>query len=155
MNRWLGLVAAAAVAATAGCTKQHVESISYETGPCFGTCPVYVVTVHADGTGLFDGKRFTKVMGQKAFTVTHAQYAQYVNHLAPVRPASGVVRYDGPPECTSMVTDLPSADVKWKALNGQQQELYFYYGCRFTNSQAMADRLSKAPDLLPIASFIH
>jgi len=149
------IVAFAAAAALGGCKNKHVESVTYQTGPCFGTCPVYTVTVHSNGQGLFTGQAHTTVTGQQAFTVTAAQYQAFVAHLAPIRPATGTVRYDSAPECTSMVTDLPSADVKWHTFGGQQQELYFYYGCRFANSQVMAQRLSSAPNLLPIGSFIH
>jgi hypothetical protein len=165
MNKWM--IAVAAAAALAGC-KTHsgygygygpagkVRSITYETGPCFGTCPVYTVTVNSDGIGLFVGTRHTTVTGNRSFTVTPAQYAQYVNHLAPVRPASGIVRRDAPPNCTGpMTTDLPSTDVKWTGADGQQQELYVYHGCRFADSVAVIQRLQDAPGLLPIGSFIH
>jgi hypothetical protein len=162
MNRWI--IAVVAVAALAGCKTSSgygyghsgkVESITYKTGPCFGTCPVYTVTVHSNGSGLFVGQQHTAVTGNQAFTVTPVQFAQFVNHLAPIRPASGVVRYDGPPECTGLATDMPSADVKWNGFNGQQQELYYYYGCFFANSQAMSQRLQQAPGLLPIGAFIQ
>jgi hypothetical protein len=157
MNRWIGMfVAFAAAAALGGCMNKHVESITYQTGPCFGTCPVYTVTVHANGQGLFTGQAHTTVIGPHPFTVTPTQYQAFVNQLAPIRPASGTVRYDAASGlCTGgIVTDLPSVDVKWHTFSNQQQELYDYYGCRFTNSQQMAQRLSAAPNLLPIGSFI-
>jgi hypothetical protein len=164
MNKWI--IAIVAATALAGC-KTHsgsshgyghagnVESITYETGPCFGTCPVYTVTVHANGSGLFVGHSHTTVTGNQSFTVTHSQFAQFLNQLAPVRPASGTVRHASGSDCTSMVTDLPSTDVKWNGVNGQQQELFVYHGCRFPGSQAMINRLQQAPGLLPIGSFIH
>lgn len=167
MNKWvIAVVAAAAVTACktspgsdSGYGYRHsrdVESITYKTGPCFGTCPVYTVTVNANGSGLFVGQAHTAVMGNQPFTATPAQVGHFFGHLAPVRPPSGTVRYDGPPECTGpMITDLPSTDVKWTGIDGQQQELYLYHGCRFTNSQAMLLRLQQAPELLPIASFIQ
>ncbi len=157
MNRWM--VAIVAAAALAGCKTgqgaHKVESITYQTGACFGTCPVYTVTVHSNGSGLFVGQHHTTVTGNQAFTVTPAQYAQFVNHLAPIRPASGTVRYDSVPPCTAMSTDSPSVDVKWNGTNGQQQELYYYYGCHSPNGAAMAQRLTQAPNLLPIGSYIH
>jgi hypothetical protein len=131
----------------------RLESITYQTGPCFGTCPVYSVTVHANGTGLFVGMQHTTVTGNQSFTVSHAQFAQFAAQLAPVRPASGITRYDHVPPCTSMFTDAPSVDVKWNGAGGQ--ELYYYYGCQFPNSAAMANRLSTAPNLLPIGTYIH
>jgi len=158
MSKWIGMIVACAAAASlGGCKNKHVESITYQTGPCFGTCPVYTVTVHSNGQGVFTGQAHTTVTGQQNFTVTAAQYQAFVNHLAPIRPASGTVRYDFQSgNCTGgFATDLPSADVKWHTFGGQQQELFLNYGCRFANSTAMAQRLSAAPALLPIGSFIH
>jgi hypothetical protein len=156
-SRFLG-VGAAALALSACATMPRggalPESISYETGPCFGACPVYVVTVRSDGSGMFEGKRFTAVSGQRSFRVTPDQFRAFADRLAPLRPASGIVRYSGAPLCRGMATDLPSADVKWRTRGGGEQELYFYYGCDMEAKRAMAERLGSAPDLLPIASFI-
>lgn len=131
------------------------ESITYETGACYGTCAIYAVTVHADGSGLFVGRRYTTVKGRRRFRVTSNQYRIFAAQLAPLRPRSGAVRYDGPQLCADMATDLASADVKWHMRDGSEQELYFYYGCDMDSKRAMADRLATAPDLLPIAAFIR
>ncbi|HEY0326511.1 MAG TPA: DUF6438 domain-containing protein, partial [Allosphingosinicella sp.] len=60
------------LAAAGGCTTVphrpipiESESISYETGPCFGACPVYRVTVSPDGTGTVEGRRVTAVTGER------------------------------------------------------------------------------------------
>ena len=130
------------------------ESISFETGPCFGACPVYTVTVYSDGRGLFEGRRFTAVDERRDFRITPAEYRAFARHLEPLRPASGSVRYSGE-ACAMMATDLPSADVKWRSRGGAGQELYFYFGCDMEKNRAIAERLRKAPDLLPIAVYIR
>lgn len=144
--------------ALAGCATMTPEdggvpSISYETGPCFGACPVYRVTVNADGTGLFEGRRFTAVAGERYFTLPLSQYRAFIAHLAPIRPAQGSVRYSGE-ACATMATDMPSAEVTWRAREGQQS-LYFYYGCDMARNRAIAERLTAAPALLPIGDFIR
>ena len=155
MRAWMmALVASLALAAcatTAGAAGEEVDSVSYETGPCFGACPVYRVTVNRDGNGLFEGRRFTAVTGERRFRVTPAQYRAFVGHLAPLRPASGERRYSGE-ACESMATDLPSAEVTWRAVD--RQSLYFYYGCDMERNRAIAERLRSAPDLLPIGELI-
>jgi hypothetical protein len=78
-----------------------------------------------------------------------------VAHLEPVHPASGKVRYDSPPRCAMMATDLPSTDVKWRTRDGREQELYFYHGCDMEKNRAISERLSKAADLLPVREFIR
>lgn len=150
----------ALIAALAGCATGGVggaasgpASISYETGPCFGACPVYKVTVNADGSGVFEGRRFTAVEGHRSFRVTPGQYARLVAHLEPLRPASGSRRYSGE-ACAMMATDLPSADVTWEGPAGAQQ-LYFYHGCDMEKNRPIAERLNAVPDLLPIGEFIR
>ena len=86
------------------------QSISYETGPCFGACPVFRVTVNSDGSGTFEGRRFTAVTGERGFRVTPAQYRAFADQLAPLRPASGTMRYAGE-ACEMTATDMPSAEV--------------------------------------------
>lgn len=139
---------------TLGAEDGGVVSVSYETGPCFGACPVYKVTVNADGTGLFEGRSFTAVTGERHFTLPLSQYRAFVAHLAPIRPASGDLRYSGPPLCRQMATDLPSAEVIWRPRGGVQH-LYFYYGCDMERNRAIVARLEAAPRLLPIGDFIR
>lgn len=130
------------------------DSISYETQPCHGRCPVYAVTVRPDGTGTFVGNRFTAVEGERPFTLTRAQYDAFAARLAPYRPASGEVRYEmGSANCGNAPTDMPSVDVRWTRAIGDSQALHFYYGCRRDNA-AMAEALSGASDLLPIQALI-
>jgi hypothetical protein len=130
------------------------DSIRYETGPCFGRCPVYAVTVRPDGTGVFEGKNFTAVSGERSFTLTRAQYDAFAAKLAPYRPASGEVRYShGEPNCPSAPTDIPSVEIVWTRAIGDSQKLHFYYGCRRDNP-AVAEALGSAAELLPIEALI-
>jgi hypothetical protein len=151
---------AALVIGLAGCAAtpqaeaadRRPRSISYETGPCFGACPVYRVTVSADGAGRFEGRNFTAVRGERSFRITPAQFRAFAAQLAPLRPARGSRRYSGD-ACRVMATDLPSTEVTWSAGGGEQQ-LYFYFGCDMDRNRAIAERLRAAPRLLPIADLI-
>ena len=129
------------------------EAISYETGPCFGACPVYKVTVRSDGTGTFEGRRFTAVTGERRFTLTAAQYRAFAAELAPLRPREGSVRLSGD-ACRSMATDMPSAEVTWFSPIGNSQNYYLYFGCDMEANRANADRLRRAPTLLPLRELI-
>ena len=151
MHKSLPVLAAALAGCATTAGAGAGETISYETGPCFGACPVYRITVNRDGEGLFEGRRFTAVAGERRFSVTPAQFRAFVAHLAPLRPAGGERRYAGD-ACESMATDLPSAEVVWRGAD--VQTLYFYYGCDMERNRAIAERLSAAPDLLPIAEFV-
>ena len=136
-------------------TRGHVDvrSISFETGPCFGACPVYRVTVDSEGNGAFEGRRFTQVTGVRSFRISREQFRTFARHLQPLRPERGAVRYAGE-TCANLATDMPSADVTWRSLDGQTQALHFYFGCDPERNQAMAERLTQAPRLLPIDAFV-
>ena len=158
--RSLMLFAVAAGLALSGCVAAaaaaggEVESIAFETGPCFGACPVYRVNVGSDGDGLFEGRRFTAVTGERRFRITPEQFRAFARNLAPLRPASGERNHSGD-ACASMATDLPSADVTWRAADGSEQRLHFYFGCDMERNRAMAERLESAPRLLPIGELIQ
>ena len=131
----------------------EAPTITLETGPCFGACPVYAVTVRPDGNGTFVGRRFTAVTGERAFRITPDRYRAFAAHVAPLRPAHGEVRLSGE-NCRQMATDLPSAEVSWQVPGGERQAYYFYYGCDMERNRSIAERLSAAPHLLPIQSMI-
>ncbi len=130
------------------------DSIAYQTQPCFGACPVYAVTVSPDGHGIFTGKRFTAVTGERAFTIDQTAYHRFAAALAPYRPEGGEVRYEmGSANCGPAPTDMPSMDVAWTSQTGSSQQLHFYLGCKMKNAD-LAAALRAAPDVLPIADLI-
>ena len=147
------LAAAAAMLPATPLSAQRAatESISYETGPCFGFCPIYRVTVRADGSGLYEGIRHVAVRGQRRFRITGAQYRAFARHLQPLRPARGDIRYRGNSNCGPEATDMPSVDVTWQR-GRARQSLHFYYGCQ--RPRAQAETLRRAPALLPIGAWI-
>jgi hypothetical protein len=160
--RWM--IVSAAALALAGCVRGErpaggpiaieSDSITYETGPCFGRCPVYAVTVRPDGSGVFTGKRFTAVSGERAFRLSRTQYDAFAARLAPYRPASGEVRYaPGEASCPNAPTDMPSVDVTWTRAIGDSQAVHFYLGCRRGN-EGVAEALGGAVELLPVQEMI-
>jgi hypothetical protein len=129
-------------------TAGTVETIRYETGRCFGTCPVFVLTARSDGTATFEGKQFTAVQGVRDLSITPAQYAEFRNRLQPYRPP-GERRLSMDAECNGRVaTDMPSVDVTWTA-KGPQAHLYVNYGCDMERNAAMFEALRQAPDAIP------
>ena len=159
MARWLGLIALAAASvcattASGGPPGRRVQSISYETGPCFGACPVYTLTVGADGSGTFEGRSYTPVIGRRTFRVTPRQYRDFVRLLEPLRPSRGTVRYEGE-SCRMLATDLPSTHVKWRAADGSEQELHFSHGCDMERNRRIEERLDNALEALPVSELIN
>lgn len=162
-SKWMAMGAAALV--LAGCAGAgprpggtpvaiEADSIRLETSPCFGRCPVYAVTVRPDGSGVFEGKRFTAVTGERRFTVSPADYDALAAKLAAYRPESGEVRYaPGEANCVHAPTDMPSTQVTWTRAIGDRQGISFYHGCRNDNP-GLAQALRDAPGLLPITEMI-
>lgn len=155
--RWM--IVGVAALALAGCAKTdgvrpipiEGDSITYETGPCFGRCPVYSVTIRPDGSGVFVGKNHTVVKGERAFRFNPADYAAFAARLQPYRPESGERRYShGEKGCEQVATDLPSVNIRWTRAIGDSQSLYYYFGCNPDKNAAMADAIGGAPDLLPV-----
>ena len=133
----------------------RITAISYESGGCFGACPIYRVSVTERGIGVFEGRRFTAVSGMRQFPISRRQFRTFVAHLAPTRPAGRQsIRYEGPRLCPRMATDMPTVTVSWRAATGGAQTLVYYYGCDPERNRALAERLSAAPALLPIAAMI-
>ena len=132
------------------------ESITYSTEPCFGTCPVYSVTVMPEGEGVFAGKRHVATTGSRAFRIDSATYRRYAEHLAAVRPREGDRNIaQGEADCGNAPTDMPSITVRWSSNTGAaDQNLRLYLGCRSAEADRVAAVLKSAPEMLPIAADI-
>ncbi|MEZ0495313.1 DUF6438 domain-containing protein [Sphingomonas sp. IW22] len=143
-------------AGPAGAIPIERQAITYSTQPCFGTCPVYRVSVTPEGQGVFTGERHTAVIGERRFEVSRDVARRFIDHLASVRPASGDRRIDmQSDECGIAPTDMPSIAVGWASNTGAApQTLSLYLGCRSDAAQRVATVLRAAPDLLPIADLV-
>ena len=153
-----GIAALAMLAATgmqAGgvqAAPRRLETISYSTGPCFGACPVYKVTISSDGRGVFEGVRFTALTGRRAFRATPAQWRAFRAKLEALH-GHGTVELTDQRTCRVMATDMPSVEVVW---SGALRPFAFRanYGCDRERYGWMFTHLQQAPGALPIADFI-
>lgn len=132
------------------------ESITYSTEPCFGTCPVYSVTVTPEGEGVFKGKQHVATTGSQSFRIDSGTYRRFADHLATVRPREGDRNIShGEPDCGNAPTDMPSITVRWSSNTGAaDQNLRLYLGCRSAEADRVAAVLKAAPEMLPIAAYI-
>ena len=128
------------------------ERIVYETGPCFGFCPTYRVTVDANGRGLFEGQRFTVVKGRRRFHLSPAQFAAFRDRLKPDRPVG--FRRLSDDACRSMATDQITVTIRWSGGRQPPAQLSAYFGCDMDRNAALFRRLATAPGVLPIAALI-
>jgi len=133
----------------------RVETITYETSACKGSCPVYRVSVSSDGTGVFTGIAHVAVIGERRFTVTPGQFAAFRDRLKPSMPERGELLYaPGTPLCAREATDLPSVDVVWTRPPQTRSRLFVYYGCIVGTDTKLGAEVGNAVDALPLEHLI-
>lgn len=129
------------------------DSLRYATGACYGRCPVYQVTLTADGRLRFEGQQFTKKTGNHDKTVDPALFTQLRGRLAAARPARGDRKVVDSSECKLMATDHSSVEITWSR-GEQQQTLTYNLGCHDEDKAAIRDALKDARKLLPIEELV-
>ena len=134
--------------AAAAISKRRTRVITLERTVCFGTCPVYVLTIYSDGRVEYVGKRFVKKIGSAAGRITRQQLEElvmeftniyYFNLPASIEPGSK--------HCPQGATDHPSAitSLTWQ---GKSHSINHYHGCRGSN---ILDLLRKLEDKIDAA----
>jgi hypothetical protein len=53
--------------------KQDISQVEFQADGCFGECPIFAMTIAADGTASYDAKIFNKQHGQFKTTIKKAQ----------------------------------------------------------------------------------
>jgi hypothetical protein len=103
--------------------------ITLERGPCFGTCPVYSVTLNGSGAILFEGRRFVADTGISTVTVSRARIDSLVAELTAGGYFDFADRYiAGEPGCVQYATDLPSVITEVRA-GGRSKRIEHDHGC--------------------------
>jgi hypothetical protein len=96
--------------------------IGLERGPCFGTCPVYRVTLYGDGTVRYDGKDHVRVKGSQAAVIAEEKVKELVGQLE----KSGFFSLQDAYIEVS-VTDAPTV-VLSAAVDGKKKRVRHYLG---------------------------
>jgi len=105
------------------------DSITLERTACFGSCPIYKLTIASDGTVTFDGERFTKVQGIATGRISPSDFRRLVAEFEKINYFSLPDSFSpGTPVCPRMVTDMPSAVTSIR-LNGKAKSVSHYHGC--------------------------
>jgi Domain of unknown function (DUF6438) len=96
--------------------------IILERTACFGTCPVYKLTIAANGTVIYEGHDFVEVEGKQTASLGAVQIQELVSAFERANFFSlqdNYTNYD--------VTDNPSA-ITSITLNGKTKTVNHYYG---------------------------
>ncbi len=100
-----------------------VELITLERAPCFGTCPVYTLSIHGDGTVEYNGLDFVEVTGPQTATIDPAA----VQALGDAMAEAGYFDWQDA-YLDYQVTDLPYATSSVTLSDGTTKRIEHYYG---------------------------
>ncbi|MDR6673858.1 DUF6438 domain-containing protein [Xanthomonas sp. 1678] len=127
-------------------TQEEVTSVTMHRSACYGTCPVYTVTIKADGTVEFNGDQHVLIPGKSKSFVAKSDYDYLVSSIDRLQFSTWKGQYiykeDG---CKSVWTDNPTVDITVTGKKGKKHVSY-YYGCRGFILAPKIDLLSKIID---------
>ena len=102
--------------------QENEVRLTLERTACFGVCPVYTVTIYADGTVSYEGERFVEVTGTQTGNIG----PETVDKLVGIFEDTGYFTWED--EYTQMtVTDLPSA-ITSVTRDGETKRIVRYEG---------------------------
>jgi len=105
------------------------DSITLERTACFGTCPIYKLTIASDGTVTFAGQRFTKTQGGATGRISASDFRRLVAEFEKIDYFSLPDDFSpGTKVCPQMVTDMPSTIMSIH-LKGKSKTVSHYHGC--------------------------
>jgi len=118
--------------------------LSLERRPCFGTCPVYTVTLERSGAVVFEGRRFVADTGTHTGSIPAARADSLFRALDAAGWFSFVDRYAmGEPSCQHFATDLPSVITEVR-MDGRVKRVEHDYGC--TDAPPALEQLERRID---------
>ena len=104
--------------------------IVLERGICFGTCPVYKLTISANGSVEFEGRHYVKKKGMIRTTISREQLKDLVAEFEKARYFTFQDRYgikeDG---CNTDVVDTPRVKTSI-TIAGKTKSVEHQHGCK-------------------------
>jgi hypothetical protein len=94
----------------------------YQKTPCFGTCPIFKMTIYRSGYAIYKGDNFVDMMGDFEARFSEGQMEAITAMANQVGYFDMGERYDDP-----MVTDLPSTIVEMLNQEGKRKKVLNRY----------------------------
>jgi acetamidase/formamidase len=106
------------------------DFVTLERTVCFGSCPIYKVTITQNGTVTYEGRDFVKTKGTATAQIKPEDFNKLTGEFEKIKYFSLDDRYEpGAPGCPNAATDSPSARTSIRK-NGRTKGVSHYYGCR-------------------------
>jgi len=99
--------------------------LGFERTPCFGTCPVYAISVDATGLVTYEGRAHVAVEGRQTLQLDRVTLDALVTAYAAARLAD---RPENETRCRLEATDMPTLIFTVRA-NGRTKRVSRYRGC--------------------------
>ena len=96
--------------------------ITLERTVCFGACPVYELTIYGNGTVVYEGSEFVRVVGTRTTIISEEKVRQLVSEFDRIDYFALSDSYED-----YMVTDLPSA-ITSITIHGRTKTVRHYHG---------------------------
>jgi hypothetical protein len=109
----------------------QIDVITLERTSCYGTCPIYKLTVRRDGAVQYEGKEFVKVIGYQSHRISAAKFQELAQEVQRVGFFSFDDEYSykkNPGGSTSFVTDMPTTITTVRAGNLRKSVKNYYGG---------------------------
>lgn len=142
----IGLSAAAACSpAETGVVQNNPGDpvIVLSEGACFGTCPIYDMTLRPDGRFTLFGERFVKDTGVQEGTLGPEAWDKAVTALEGGDFWS-VEANQTPATLQNCHTDAPTAKITWRTEEGREKTLTYDAGCGVRKTQDLVIALRDA-----------
>lgn len=111
-------------------TLAAVPVITLERTACFGTCPVYKLTIYDDGKVEYEGHEYVKQRGKAQGQITKEALEELVREFEKIDYFKLNESYSSEGKnCPQLWTDHPTAitSLNWK---GRKKTVRHYHGCR-------------------------
>lgn len=95
--------------------------ITLERTACFGTCPVYKLTIYGDGRVVYEGERFVNVTGTQNSQISQEKIKELVDEFYAINYFALKDKYDAP------ITDMPTT-ITSITIGGKTKKVVNYYG---------------------------
>jgi uncharacterized protein DUF6438 len=120
--------------------------ITLERTGCYGMCPIYKVSISADGAVVFEGNRFVKKVGSARSAISDEQIRELLVAFEKINYFELSDQYAKPEDgCKQWLTDHPSA-ITSITRNGKSKSVTHYYGCRGVDVLKELEKLEQAID---------
>jgi hypothetical protein len=135
--------------APGGNAELDITKITLERTSCFGTCPVYTLTIHRSGEVEYEGKDQVRQKGSRTGRISTEDFERLVRKIEEINFFNLNDRYDGknPDGSGVTVTDLPTRKTSVTRGNRTKTvENYFRGPKGLKELEDLIDELTKAAD---------